>query len=141
MYRPLDDDRVLSVRTGQQPASVAPLIPIMAVVLIAFLVIGIALPVLPLHVHQRLGFGAFVVGLVTGSQFCASLASRIWVGRFADRRGPKRAVVLGLLTAAIAGLLYLLSLGFTGTPSISVIILLLGRACSVPPRASSSPAR
>ena len=57
MYRPLDDDRVQSIQTGEQPASVAPLIPIMAVVLIAFLVIGIALPVLPLHVHQRLGFG------------------------------------------------------------------------------------
>ena len=128
MYRPLDDSCALSVHTGEQPTSVAPLIPIMAVVLIAFLVIGIALPVLPLHVHQRLGFGAFVVGLVTGSQFCASLASRIWVGRFADRRGPKRAVVLGLLTAAIAGLLYLLSLGFTGAPAISVTILLLGRA-------------
>ena len=128
MYRALDDERMLAVHTEEQPLSVAPLIPIMAIVLIAFLVIGTALPVLPLHVHQRLGFGAFVVGLVTGSQFCASLASRIWVGRFADRRGPKRAVVLGLLTATIAGLLYVLSLGFTGAPAISVIILLLGRA-------------
>ena len=33
-----------------------------------------------------------------------------------------------MLTAAIAGLLYLLSLGFTCVPAISVIILLLGRA-------------
>jgi hypothetical protein len=36
------------------------LLPIMAVVLIAFLVIGIALPVLPLQVHQGLGLSAFV---------------------------------------------------------------------------------
>jgi hypothetical protein len=49
----------------------------MAVVLIAFLIIGLALPVLPLHVHQDLGFGAFIVGLVTGSQFGASLLSRV----------------------------------------------------------------
>jgi len=52
----------------------------MAVVLIAFLIIGLALPVLPLHVHQDLGFGAFIVGLVTGSQFGASLLSRVSAG-------------------------------------------------------------
>jgi hypothetical protein len=53
------------------------LLPIMAVVLVAFLVIGLGLPVLPLHVHQGLGPGAFVVGLVAGSQFAASLISRV----------------------------------------------------------------
>ena len=53
--------------------SVAALLPIMGVVLIAFLVIGLALPVLPLHVHQGLGLSPFIVGLVTGSQFAASL--------------------------------------------------------------------
>jgi len=33
-------------------------------VLVAFLVVSLALPVLPLHVHQGLGLGTFVVGLV-----------------------------------------------------------------------------
>src|SRR6185436_9091343 len=42
---------------------------------------GVALPVLPLHVHGGLGLGTFVVGLVTGSQFVASLVSRVWAGR------------------------------------------------------------
>src|SRR4051812_22235498 len=106
----------------------ATLLPIMAVVLIGFLVIGLALPVLPLHVHQGLGLGTFVVGLVTGSQFAASLVSRVWSGHFADIRGVKRAVVAGLLTAAASGLLYLLSLVFVGAPVASVTILLLGRA-------------
>ena len=36
----------------------------MAVVLVAFLVIGVAMPVLPLHVQDGLGFGPFMVGLV-----------------------------------------------------------------------------
>src|SRR5918911_4731517 len=106
---------------------VATLLPIMAVVLIGFLVIGLALPVLPLHVHQGLGLGTFVVGLVTGSQFAASLVSRFWSGHFADSRGAKRAVVAGLLAAAASGLLYLLSLAFLGTPVTSVAVLLLGR--------------
>jgi MFS family permease len=99
----------------------------MAVVLIAFLVIGLALPVLPLHVHQGLGLGTFVVGLVAGSQFAASLVSRIWSGQFADRRGARRAVVAGLLAAGASGLLYLLSLLLVGAPAMSVTILLLGR--------------
>jgi MFS family permease len=110
------------------PSVLAVLLPIIAVVFIAFLVIGLAMPVLPLHVHQGLGLGTFVVGLVAGAQFGASLLSRFWAGEYADTRGAKRAVVTGLLVAAAAGLLYLLSLPFAGQPEISVTILLLGRA-------------
>lgn len=106
---------------------IAALLPIMAVVLIGFLIIGLALPVLPLHVHQRLGLGAVMVGLVTGSQFAASLLSRVWSGRYADTRGAKHAVVAGLVIAAAAGLLYLLSLRFLGAPWVSVAVVLLGR--------------
>jgi MFS family permease len=54
---------------------------------LAYLVIGLALPVLPLHVHQALGLSTFVVGLVTGSPFAASLVSRVFVGHHVDSRG------------------------------------------------------
>jgi MFS family permease len=79
-------------------------------------------------VHQDLGLSTFVVGLVTGSQFAASLISRIWSGRYADSRGAKHAVVLGLLTAVAGGLLYLASLRVAGAPWLSATILLGGRA-------------
>ena len=122
----------MSATTYQRPAAarsvIAVLLPIMAAVSIAFVVIGLALPVLPLHVHKGLGLGTFVVGLVAGSQFVASLVSRVWAGQFADSRGAKHAVVAGLLAAVAGGLLYLLSLRFAGTPLVSVTILLLGRA-------------
>src|SRR5213592_1104520 len=108
--------------------SVTRLLPIMGVVFMAFLIIGLAMPVLPLHVHQGLGLGTFVVGLVAGSQFAASLVSRVWAGRHADTRGAKHAVMAGLLASAAAGLLYLLSLRFVSAPELSVTILLLGRA-------------
>jgi MFS family permease len=104
------------------------LLPIMAAVLVAFLVIGLALPVLPLHVHQELGFGAFTVGLVTGSQFAASLLSRVWSGRLSDTEGPKRTVLVGLVTASAAGALYLLSMRFSAYPGVAIAILLAGRA-------------
>ena len=95
-------DRSRSYRTlefreaARQSRATAALLPIMGAVFVAFLVIGMALPVLPLHVHQRLGFGTFLVGLVAGSQFAAAIVSRVWAGHHADTRGPKHAVMAGL---------------------------------------------
>ena len=67
----------MSVTTMQEPipapSITAVLLPIMGVVFVGFLVIGMAMPVLPLHVHDGLGFGTFAVGLVAGSQFGASM--------------------------------------------------------------------
>jgi MFS family permease len=108
--------------------SLAALLPIMATVFVAFVVIGLAMPVLPLHVHQQLGLGTFSVGLVVGSQFAAAILSRVWAGRHADAKGPKLAVVTGLMIAAGGGLFYLLSLRFIAAPAVSATILLLGRA-------------
>jgi MFS family permease len=113
---------------AHESRATAALFPIMGTVFAAFLVIGMALPVLPLHVHQRLGFGTFLVGLVAGSQFAAAILSRVWAGRDADVRGPKHAVMAGLAIAAGAGLLYLISLSIVSRSSVSVAILLLGRA-------------
>lgn len=107
---------------------ISALLPIMGVVFSGFLVIGLALPVLPLHVHDGLGLGPVVVGLVTGVQFVASLFARVWSGRTADGRGAKRAVVMGLAAATAAGLLYLLSTAFVPAPNLSAAVLLLGRA-------------
>jgi MFS family permease len=106
--------------------SFSAVLPLMAVVFAAFLVIGLAMPVLPLHVHDQLGLGTFVVGLVAGSQFASALLTRPWAGGFSDRRGTKRAVVTGLLLGGAAGLLYLLSLGPTD-PAVAGAILVAGR--------------
>ena len=108
-------------------APLAAIAPIAGVVFTAFFVIGLALPVLPLHVHNDLGMGAFVVGLVAGCQFAASLVSRLWAGRITDTRGPKQAVLLGLSAAVGGGACYLLSLLLIQAPELSVAILLAGR--------------
>jgi MFS family permease len=114
--------------SSDAPPVAATLLPIMAVVLVGFLIVGVALPVLPLHVHLGLGLGTLAVGLIAGSQFGASFVSRPWAGHYADSRGAKRAVIVGLLTASAAGMIYLLSLHFAGTLVASAAILLLGRA-------------
>lgn len=103
------------------------LFPVMGIVFIAFLVIGMAMPVLPLHVHEHLGQSTLIVGLVAGSQFAAALLTRVWAGRMADTRGAKCAVLTGLVAAAAGGALYLLSLVPANAPA-SVLVLLAGRA-------------
>jgi MFS family permease len=104
------------------------LAPLITAVLAGFIIIGVALPVLPLHVRDDLGFGTIVVGLVAGAQFAAAIVSRVWAGSFADRRGAKRSVLAGLTAASAAGVLYILSVAFSNSPQLSICILLAGRA-------------
>jgi MFS family permease len=103
------------------------MLPITLAVFVGFLTIGLALPVLPLHLHYTLDMSPMVVGVAIGSQFVAALLSRAWAGGMADTRGGKRAVVTGLLSAALSGVAYLSSLAVIGSPAVSVGALLLGR--------------
>lgn len=108
-------------------ASLATLAPIMLVVFVAYLIIGIPLPVLPVHVHRDLGLSTVVVGIIAGSQFAASLASRMWAGHLSDTRGAKVTVVTGLGFGSAAGAFYLLSMLFADAPVRAAAVLLLGR--------------
>jgi MFS family permease len=104
-----------------------PVLSLMVVVGLFFLTIGLALPVLPLYVHDGLGFDPFVVGVVAGGQFAAALVSRIWAGRLADTKGPRAALVLGLGAATLGGGLYLVSVTVAIHPLYAVAALLMGR--------------
>lgn len=114
-------------QTTVEANPVLKLLSLTLTVFIGFLTIGLQLPVLPLHLHDTLGMGTLVIGLVVGAQFAAALLSRAWAGNFADMRGGKRAVMAGLVTAAVSALVYLLSLAFVATPVLSVWLLLVGR--------------
>jgi MFS family permease len=103
------------------------MLPITLAVFVGFLTIGLPLPLLPLHLHYTLGLSPVVVGLAIGAQFAAALLSRAWAGGLADTRGSKRAMLLGLVIAALSGTAYLASLAFAATPPASLGVLLLGR--------------
>jgi MFS family permease len=109
------------------PSVFRSLAPIMAVVLVAYLIIGLAMPVLPLYVHQELGLSTFMVGVVAGVEFAAALASRFWAGHFADTKGAKRAMIVGLVMGVAAGGFYLVSLRYASTPAVGIAVLLVGR--------------
>jgi MFS family permease len=103
------------------------MLPITLAVFVGFLTIGLPLPVLPLHLHYTLGLSPVVVGIAVGAQFAAALLSRAWAGGLADVSGSKRAMVLGLVSAAMSGTAYLGSLAFIATPATSLGVLLMGR--------------
>jgi MFS family permease len=104
------------------------LVAIMGFVLVAYLVIGLAMPVLPLYVHHELGRSNAIVGLIAGSPFAAAFLSRVFAGRLTDSRGAKRSIVVGLLCAVGGGTCFVLSLRLVGEPNAIVALLILGRA-------------
>ncbi|MDQ1832398.1 arabinose transporter [Massilia scottii] len=97
--------------------------PITLTVFVAFLTLGLALPVLPLHVQSALSMSPLVIGIVVGSQFVAALLTRAWAGNTVDMRGAKRAVLLGLGLGACSGAACLASLGAPAGYGAVVILI------------------
>lgn len=110
----------------EQPVPAWRLWPFVSIVLAGFLAIAMPLPVLSLHVHDGLGFSLVTAGWVVGVQSLATILTRQWAGSLIDRRGPKRAVLIGLPLAALAGVLLLLST-LIPDPRLSVAVLVAGR--------------
>ncbi|MGN7755475.1 arabinose transporter [Sinorhizobium sp. 22678] len=92
-----------------------------------YLAVALPLPVIPLFIHDKLGFSSLVVGLVIGIQFLATVLSRGYAGRITDGRGGKRSALQGAAVSTVAGLLYLAAAMPGFSPSISLPIVIVGR--------------
>lgn len=113
-----------------QPAPVhlsRPAPGIIAALFCGYLAVGLPLPVIPLFIHDRLGFGSLVVGLVIGIQFLATVLTRGYAGRLTDHFGGKRAALQGAAVCAFGGLLYLISAMPGLSPAVSLAIIVTGR--------------
>jgi MFS family permease len=81
---------------------------------LGFLGMGAVLPAMAPHVRYDLGGSDRTVGWVIGVFSFVALGSRFFSGPLADRRGRKITFVTGLISCAIAGIVYLLPLQLNG---------------------------
>ncbi|WP_130617508.1 MFS transporter [Dyella amyloliquefaciens] len=103
------------------------IVQIVCFTFLAYLVIGMQLAVLPPFVHDNLGMGAVVAGLVISTQYVATLLSRGFAGRTSDTAGPKRAAWIGLLACAASGLLMIGAALLRAWPMASLGTMLVAR--------------
>ncbi|CAB3751271.1 arabinose transporter [Paraburkholderia humisilvae] len=122
----------LTLKTADQadatPAYLArPSLAVIAMLFCGYLAVGLPLPVIPLFVHDKLGFSNLVVGLVIGIQFLATVLTRGYAGHVTDHQGGKRAALQGAALSALGGLLYLAAAIAGLAPATRLGIVIAGR--------------
>ncbi|MFN8682381.1 MFS transporter [Paracoccus sp. P2] len=103
------------------------LAPQFSIIAIMFTVTGIGLATIPLFIKNDLHLGATAVGVTSGAQFVAAIALRIKAGRYCDRKGSARALMVGLLWTLLGGALCGLAWMLRGHPITAAGVLLCGR--------------
>lgn len=105
----------------------ARLVLLTAILFVSYLCVAIPLPIVPVYVTGKLGFGNVWAGLGIGIAFLATIATRGYAGILADRRGAKIAVARGLVLYAAGALVAVSAALLSATPRVSLGVLLASR--------------
>jgi MFS family permease len=89
--------------------------------------LGMPLAVLPLFLHEQLGFSPLTVGWVVGLQSLATLVTRPLSGAMADKRGGRAAVSIGTLSSALAGAAYVVAALAADQPMVALAAVVVAR--------------
>lgn len=92
---------------------------------ICYLAIGLPIAVLPGFIHEQMGVSITATGAVMSLQYLATCLVRPLAGKLVDHAGPKPAVVWGLTTCCVSGLLLSLSVYLQSHMYMHVSALLL----------------
>lgn len=111
----------------QESASSLPVAVTSFSVFLTYLTAGLALPVIPLYVHQQLGMNDVMVGLAVGIQFFATLMTRGFAGKRADQKGARLTTLQGMMVIIFVGVACLGSALFRGSLAVQFGLLILGR--------------
>jgi len=94
---------------------------------LGYFTIGLALAILPVFVHQDLGYSTMVAGIVISTQYVTTFLCRGYAGGIVDKKGPKPSVELGMTGFTISGILLVSVHLLRGHPALSLAMLTLTR--------------
>ncbi|WP_379963774.1 MFS transporter [Epilithonimonas sp. UC225_85] len=94
---------------------------------IGYFIIGLSLSVLPIFIHQGLGFSMLVAGVVISLQYVTTFLMRAYSGKIVDNKGPKPAVLASMLGFSVTGIFLILAFYFKFSPITSLIFLIITR--------------
>lgn len=100
---------------------------LVVILFFSYLAIAMALPVLPLFVHDRLGANNVWSGLAVGALFLSTLVTRAQAGKLADQRGGRTCLLSGLQFYTVGSVICLLSAFSVFGPEGRYALLLAGR--------------
>ena len=94
---------------------------------IGYFIIGLSLSVLPIFIHQGLGFSMLVAGIVISLQYVMTFVMRAYSGKIVDNKGPKPAVLASMLSFSVTGFILIAAFYFKFSPITSLIFLIFTR--------------
>jgi len=95
--------------------------------LITYLSVAMALPIVPIFVKESLHLPNWLGGAAVGISFVSTILSRKYAGTFADTKSSKKCFMLGFLLYVLAAFICLIASLKTFGVSTAFIILIVGR--------------
>jgi len=94
---------------------------------LGYICIGLPLAVLPMFIHKTLGFSEIIAGAVISLQYVTTFIIRGYAGTVVDKRGPKIAVSISMISFVVSGILFFLSIWLKNSAIISLSIISVSR--------------